>query len=176
MWYRVIMPGNITSQPVGWAPIDTEEHYGPNFCRWLNNTGKAGTDGTGGIDNDPRTRRAFAGAAVVSPDGEQVAYFHCKVPGRQTVPRAELTALDRILKCIRAKRTWHIYIDAQYVINGLAAEDRSFYILGFNGDLWQHIYNKLAELEGKGIADINFIKVTSHVTTVEEWIFYGMTF
>ncbi len=104
-----------------------------------------------------------------------MAYFHCKVPGRQTVPRAELTALDRTLKCIRANRTWTIYIDAQYVINGLAADDRSFYLLGFNGDLWQLVCSKTAALKGKGIADINFIKVKSHVNTAEEWIFYGMT-
>ena len=128
MWYRAIMPGNIPSKPVGWAPIDTEEHYEKHSRRWLNTTGKVGTYGTGGIDNDPRTRRAFAGAAVIIPDGERLAYFHCKVPGRQTVSRAELTALDRTLKCIQRNRTWHIHIDAQYVINGLAAEDRSFYI------------------------------------------------
>lgn len=168
MWYRAIMPGNISSKPIGWAPIDTEEHYDRNFRRRLNNAGKAGTDGTGGIDNDPRTRRAFAGAAAISPDGEEVAYFHCKVPGRQTVPRAELTALDRTLKCIWRNRTWHIYVDAQYVINGLAAEDRSFYILGLNGDLWQLIYEELARLAGQGIIDINFVKAKSHVTTAEE--------
>lgn len=42
MWYRAIMLGNIASKPVGWAPIDTEEHYDRNFKRWLNNTGKSG--------------------------------------------------------------------------------------------------------------------------------------
>lgn len=175
MWYRAIMPGSITSKPVGWAPIDTDEHYDTDFSRWLNDTGKVGTDGTCGIDNDPRARRVFAGVAVVSPYCQQVAYFHCKVFGRQTVPRAELTALYRTFRCIRAKRAWTIDIDAQYVINGLAADDRSFYLLGFNGDLRQLIYDKLAELEGNAIADINFIKVKSHVITVEEWIFYGMT-
>ena len=69
------MPGNIASKPVGWAPIDNEEHDEKKFKKWLNDTGKAGADGTGGIDNDPRTRRAFAGAAVISPDGEEVALF-----------------------------------------------------------------------------------------------------
>ena len=67
LWFRAIMPGNITSLPVGWAPIDDGDYYDPKFKEWLNATGKVGTDGTGGIDNDPRTRRTFSGAAVLNP-------------------------------------------------------------------------------------------------------------
>ena len=60
LWFRAIMPGNITSLPVGWAPIDDGDYYDPKFREWLNATGKAGADGTGGTDNDPRTRRTFS--------------------------------------------------------------------------------------------------------------------
>jgi len=48
MWYRAIMPGNMATTPVGWAPLDDGDHYDTNFEEWLNATGEAGTDGTGG--------------------------------------------------------------------------------------------------------------------------------
>ena len=82
LWLRAILPGCLTSKPVGWAPDEEEEdHFDENFTKWLNDTGKAGTDGTGGIDGDPRTRRVFAGAAVLNNDGSKVAYMQCKVRG-----------------------------------------------------------------------------------------------
>ena len=137
MWYRAIMPGNIATIPVGWAPTAHDDHYDEHFVEWLNATGMVGTDGTGGKDTDPRTRRAYAGAAVLNANGDTVAYMYCKVPGRQTVPRAELTALIRTLKCIRRIRKWIIFIDAQYVINGTETNDESFYLQGRHGDLWQ---------------------------------------
>ena len=75
------MPGDTASMPVGWAPDADDDHYDDDFTEWLNATGKAGTDGTGGIDSDPRTRRVYAGAAVLDPTGKKVAYMYCKVPG-----------------------------------------------------------------------------------------------
>ena len=101
--------------------------------------------------------------------------MRCRVPGKQTVPRAELTALIRTLTYIRTVQEWTIYIDAQYVINGAKADDRSHYLIGSNGDLWQQVYDGLGKLHDKGITDINFIKVKSHVTTQEQWERYNMT-
>ena len=101
--------------------------------------------------------------------------MRCRVPGKQTVPRAEFTALIRTLKYIRTVQEWTIYIDAQYVINGTKADDRSHYLIGSNGDLWQQVYDGLGKLHDKGITDINFIKVKSHVTTQEQWERYNMT-
>ena len=125
LWFRATLPGCLTSQPVGWAPDDEDDdHFDEDFTQWLNDTGKAGTDGTGGTDGDPRTRRVFAGAAVLSKDGSKVAYMQCKVRGRQTVPRSELTALLKTLRCIRTVQKWTIYIDAQYVINGLETTEQ----------------------------------------------------
>ena len=135
LWMRAILPGCLTGTPVGWAPEDEEaDHFDDNFTQWLNDTGKAGTDGTGGADNDARTRRTYAGAAVLNQAGDKVAYMYCKVRGRQTVPRAELTAILRTLKCIRKAREWTIYIDVQYVINGLCADNKAYYRQGRNGD------------------------------------------
>ena len=174
MWYRAIMAGNIATLPVGWAPTDDEDSQDSRFEEWLNATGKVGTDGTGGKDRDPRTRRAYAGAAVISPCGKKVAYMHSKVSGRQTVPRSELTALIRTLRCVKTTRAWTIYIDAQYVINGLNADDRSFYLQGRNGDLWQEVFDELRKLAEQDISNFDFVKVKSHVTTQEQWERYGM--
>ena len=92
LWFRAILPGRMTSKPVGWAPEeDDDDHVDEHFAHWLDEVGKAGTDGTGGADVNPRTPRAYAGDAVLNPEGTKVAYMYCKVRGRQTVPRAELT-------------------------------------------------------------------------------------
>ena len=123
----------------------------------------------------PEGEAVFAGAAAVSGDATSAVYMHCRIPGRQTVPRAELTALLKTIRCIRVARKWSFYIDAQYVINGLTTSDRSYYRLGSNGDLWRSIYNELDRLAGEGIADIEFIKVKSHVTSQSEWGDYNMT-
>ena len=160
---------------MGWAPASEDGHYDNNFVEWLNATGRAGTDGTGGLDSDPRTRRVYAGAAALDTEGKRVAYMHCKVPGRQTVPRAELTALIRTLRCIRTVRRWTIYIDAQYVINGISTDDKSYYLLGRNGDLWQEVFDEIEKLTGEGSHDVNFVKVKSHVKTQAVWDQYNMT-
>ena len=56
------------------------------------------------------------------------------------------------------------FFDAQYVINGVEAEDITHYLLGRNGGLWQTVYDGLVELRSQCITDINFMKVKSHVT------------
>ena len=67
------------------------------------------------------------------------------------------------------------FLDAQYVINGLSANDKAYYRQGRNGDLWQDVYDEIEKLRANGISDINFIKVKSHVTTEDEWTRYNMT-
>ena len=92
----------------------------------MNVTGKVGADGTGGVDTDPRTKRTYAGAAVIGPSGSNTVYMDGNVSGRETVPRAELTALMNTLGCMSTCRRWVIFIDAPYVINGVEAEDISY--------------------------------------------------
>ena len=53
--------------------------------------------------------------------------------------------------------------------------NKSFYLVGRNGDLWQEVYDEINKLSNSGINDINFIKVKSHVTTQEDWDRYNMT-
>ena len=101
--------------------------------------------------------------------------MHCRVAGRQTVPRSELTALLKVLCCMHTAHDWKVFIDAQYVIDGLLSSNRYFFTLGRNGDLWHSIFRKLDEHKDKGLGNIDFIKVKSHVTSQEEWERYGMT-
>ena len=66
--------------------MEDDDHYDKDLAELLNASGKAGTDGTGGIESDPRTRRMYAGAAVLNPRGEKVAYMYCKVPDARLYP------------------------------------------------------------------------------------------
>ena len=61
------------------------------------------------------------------------------------------------------------------MINGVSTNDRSYYLLGRNGDLWQEVFDDLRKLAEAGIDDINFVKVKSHATTDEDWARYSMT-
>ena len=90
------------SETTGWV---TEEQCQPTvvgeFSSILEITGTAGSDGSGGPDSsDSRTRVATAGAAVYQHvDGViRFAFLFSKVPGTQTVPRAELWALYHLLR------------------------------------------------------------------------------
>ncbi len=126
-------------KPVGFV----EEHLcNPtiigDFSDFLKLTGAVGSDGSGGPDTfDSRIRMVSSGAVVTKRvDGElQVAFLFPMVPGTQTVPRAELWALRHVLNLMEGLRQYTVYIDAQYVLNGLQSRSRH-YSQGSNGDLW----------------------------------------
>ena len=63
---------------------------------------------------------------------------------------------------------YKVYIDASYVINGLAAKSR-WYSQGSNGDVWTLIFDAIENVE------VIPIKVKSHVQTQEHWDQYRAT-
>ena len=81
-----------------------------------------------------------------------------QVPGRQTVPRAELWGAIQILSQIDEKSNIQIPIDAKYVTRGIAWH-RSDLEQGPNGDLWSILFQLIDERSG--VTD--FIKVKSHL-------------
>ena len=91
-----------------------------------------------------------------------------KVPGRQTVPRAELWALLTLMRRMREGQRYTVYVDAAYVINGLKART-NHYARGLNGDIWTLIFREAEKLGGLEI------KVKSHVKTKAQWEKYAMT-
>ena len=90
----------------------------------------------------PRTRKAGSGMAVYDPSTENMALMYSRVPGRQTVPRAELWALYNIMLKLAPNTTYTLYIDARDVLTGLWARSKH-YSAGNNGDLWSRIYDIL---------------------------------
>jgi hypothetical protein len=93
-WFRAILPGEAIGEPVGWMPEEMcSAIVKGDFEELLFSTGVAGTDGGGGKDSDARTRVAGSGAVTFDAETNQYASLHARVPGPQTVPRAELWAL-----------------------------------------------------------------------------------
>ena len=60
----------------------------------LNKTGTVETDGSRGADDIDRCKRVAAGAVVFDTEYSDVATIHARIPGGQTVPRAELLGRD----------------------------------------------------------------------------------
>ena len=79
------------------------------------------------------------------------------MPGRQTVPRAELWGAIQVLSRIDENSNIQIPIDAKYVTRGIA--HRGDLVQGPDGDLWSILFQLIDERSG--VTD--FIKVKSHL-------------
>ena len=88
---------------------------------------------------------------------QQTCYLGGQVPGKQTVPRAELWGAIQIHSKVNGKSNIQIPIDAKYVTRGIA--HRGDLVQGPNGDLWS-IFFQLID-ERSGVTD--FIRVKSHL-------------
>jgi hypothetical protein len=119
-WIRGLLPES-------WLPPRREikerwQSHG-DYAAFCNAT-HFGTDGAGGKHNScPRLRGCGAGAAAVSHFDHPLELtllggISATVEGRQTVPRAELTAVCIVL-ALALQSHVYIYIDASYVFNGL---------------------------------------------------------
>ena len=86
---------------------------------------------------------------------QQTGYLGGQVPGKQTVPRAELWGATQILSKV-GKSNIQIPIDAKYVTRGIA--HRSDLVQGPNGDLWSILFQLIDERS----VVTDFIKVKSH--------------
>ena len=175
MWYRAILPRKVLNDPVGY--IDTEHCYANeinDFTIALRETGEVGTDGSLEDNVEPTNKTAGAGAAVYIPDRNQYAMLYSRVPGEQTVPRAEITALLHTLNRIDTCRRYTIYIDAKYVIDGVkckSLKQQKKYLDNDNGDLWLQVYRRM-----KTVGEyVDCVKVKSHVKSMEQYESNEMT-
>ena len=92
-------------------------------------------DGSGGVHSqDPRSRRAGWGIACLKHDAELKEACHGSVPGRQTVPQAEITALVVLAENIKTAGVYQVRVDGQYLFASIAKPARAK--RGTNGDLW----------------------------------------
>ena len=127
------------------------------------------SDGSGGSRETPNPVRQVAfGVATFSlqPLSEtsfkllRTGFLGGQVPGRQTVPRAELWGAIQILSRVDGKSNIQIPIDAKYVTRGIA--HRGDLEQGPNGDLWSILFQVIDERSG--VTDV--IKVKSHLEDV----------
>ena len=131
--------------------------------------GLVATDGAGGTvgARSERHRSVGAGAAVVAfeQDGSagHATCLRMKVPGKQTVPRAETWAVLQVLKLIEGKKEIKIITDAMYVIKDFKDQNRKTYQEGRNGDIWREVYEQFDRLDVKPTIH----KVKSHMTVPE---------
>ncbi len=106
-------------------------------------------------------RRVYSGASAfrLSDDGEEVLVggMVAEVPGRQTVPRAELWGAALLANAAPSSGPFEITLDAAYVVNGLSRRGERF--RGANGDLW----TILARIIDDRAGETSISKVKSHV-------------
>ena len=120
--------------PKSWAPVERSETtlgFQGNMT-WQPDI--YFSDGSGGAHSqDPRLRRVGWSIACLKQDAELKEACHGSVPGRQTVPRAELTALVVLAENINTAGVYEGRVDAQYRLTSIAKPARGK--RGTNGDL-----------------------------------------
>ena len=99
--FRGILPASATTPSAGWLDEElAKPDIRANFSALLNKNKQCGTDGSGGPESNPRRRLAASAAAVYDIVTKAFSFLISKVPGIQTVPRAELWAICHILGII----------------------------------------------------------------------------
>ena len=130
-WNGRILPRNLrASKPRRVSEAEARAKAENDFVEALDKECLVATDGAGGAvgSRSERHRAVGAVAAVVSfgpnrkPD--HVTCMRMKVPGRQTVPRAETWAVLQLLKVMKGEKGMKIITDAMYVFKGFKIPTR----------------------------------------------------
>ena len=112
------------------------------------------SDGAGAEKDTPTAaRRVASGGAAFKYSNDagthnvqRVEGLYAEVPGRQTVPRAEVWAATLVASKAPSKGDLKIGIDASYVVNGIDRKSRL--LKGDNGDLWAVLFSILDGRDG----------------------------
>jgi hypothetical protein len=163
LYARGLVPRGFSKIPELPDYLDVKTWRTDNFSELLSSTHKGYSDGTGGNRNMAKsTLRVAFGAAVFQADlsddqviNNEVAAMGGQVPGKQTVPRAELWAAIQVTAAANLATEIDIGIDASYVTNGVLNMDRLSG--GNNGDLW----SILARLVKGRVGNTLFHKIPS---------------
>lgn len=165
------MPSSMlqTAAPVLYE-ADAVPHVSDEFLDIAGETATASSDGSGPITRNMRFKRVGAGGAVAvlvkEPDGKykctRIGHLFAMVPGKQTVPRAELWACICILMTMHVILKLAIIVDATYVINGAKVNFRKRFLKGTNKDLWKQLFDLLETRTAEGKTTL-FRCIPSHV-------------
>lgn len=124
---------------------------------------RCGIDGAGGeFGRDPDNRAVGTGLAALytAPNGTTTqAAAAARVPGQQTVPRAESWGVRTALYIIPVTVPLTLVVDAMYVVHGMDGSNRPKYAKGTNGDIWKDIY----QMTDARATSVQVEKVKSHI-------------
>ena len=178
LYARGLVPASVYSTD----RVDPEEAWmSPSLPTQVKCQGLAYPDGSGGPGWVPKQcAQAGSGLAVlvpeVGPEGvagfASVAFGGAGVPGRQTVPRAELGAIKLAASLASPGQGLTVFPDATYTSRGLALDDRAARLAklskGTNGDLWTELVDTLTEQH----LDVRANKVRAHARPVRgsSWV------
>ncbi len=162
LWLRGLIPSTLVDDSPRPTYEETQVRMTPNLTELLERTRHGFSDGSGGLaESVASQRRVHSGAATyrLDEDGNNLdaGGLVAEVPGKQTVPRAELWGAALLINAAPSSGPFEVTLDAAYVVDGLAkCGDR---LRSANGDLWT-ILAKI--IEGRD-GDTCITKVKSHV-------------
>jgi ribonuclease HI len=174
-WLRGICP--LPELP---DPLSCEYKFHSSF-QHLDVNGKIlGGDGSGGrLSKDFRTRRCGFGLAIISFTGEHgslhfkksqfqlVGYASGSVPGKQSVPRAEATALLHALQTTSGNAVFvcdNLGVVRRYKHYQSKKQHQSKKQPAENGQLWNQIAKASKERSSSGRGVLEVVWVPSHLT------------
>lgn len=176
-WVGWLRTGSMVNPKVCRVPIqDCITTTEDRFAEILKLTGVCGRDGSGGKNSShPRCRAVGAGCGTLILRGQEIddewiqeeAWMVSKVPGRQTVPRAEIWAVLMVLLVWDGAYDLAIITDASYTVKGMEGLARLKNSRGPNRDIWTLIYAQLDSKGGGGILSV--VKVKSYIEGVQAY-------
>ena len=177
LWLGCTLTGGMIEPAVGLISAqDCITHRVGDFTKVLQATGVCGVDGSGGTNSSftrGRSVGAGVGAVLLRDHGDaedaiiEEAWLASKVPGRQTVPRAEIWVVLMVLLEWDGSHDLQIITDASYTVQGMDALSRRKNGRGPNRDIWRLIYAALDAKQGSGVLIIT--KVKSHIDGVQAY-------
>lgn len=113
LWLRGLLPSTDLRRQAEWVDEAecTPTIFG-NLDQILEKTGTAASDGSGGVEKVKNAAYMGVGVAVVDLDTGEAAGMFSLVPGRQSVPRAEVWALWHIFSRMQRDKPYKLIVDA----------------------------------------------------------------
>jgi len=204
LWLRGLLPSTLTFDTTA-VPEELNDYYRcshlPEQLPFAIPAGAiTATDGSGGIHSkDPRLRRCTWSVVVLGMEGDLLFWAGGALPGRQTVPLAELFAA-KMANLLTTNPSTHV-LDAKYVCRGIRRGCMHQHPTNTHAwaQLWQaitargtiltpiwipsHLEN--GELEQHGVSQLQFLAnaVADHVcthfqaqVTVPDYVLQGVEF
>ena len=151
-WSRGITPAAWTTYGLPDPPaVSHSNGMPPNGRLQVPSGAQAGTDGSGGSNgSDPRLRRCGWSWCIIL-DKKVVASRSGPVSGKQTVPRAEITAIADFLEHTHTQGATTIHVDCKPALDKVLQLQKGQWkpdCHTVNGDLWLKVHDQISRRRG----------------------------